>query len=723
MSVRRSLLLAVLLAVLFPADGLAGGVRLVSQEVALGREARSARSLSAREAPFSFDMVGLHWRGSGSVWFRTTRDAGAWSDWRPARPESEDLPDRSSAEGSGKEGWKLGNPYWTGASDRIQYRLSGEVVRLRAFFLRIPATAGAEPAGLAARSGRPAIVTRSQWGADESIVRGAPSYADEVRFSVVHHTAGTNSYSRGQAAGIVRGIQRYHVLANGWNDIGYNFLVDKYGRVYEGRAGGVARAVIGAHAGGFNTGSAGVAVLGTYGATRISSAGRAALQRLLAWRLDVAHVDPVSAADAVSFGNERFARGTKVRLRAVSGHRDTGYTSCPGAELYGMLGGVARSVSKIGLPKLYEPEVSGALGGLVRFTGRLSGSRPWRVTVKDGSRAAVAEGSGTGVTVDWTWDSSAAPIDEYTYVVSSGSEVRPARGAVPAPPPLAVTRFRLSPTAISPNGDGVDERARISFSLSVRATVRLSVLAGGVPVRTLIPGREKPAGAVSVTWNGESAGGEPVADRRYKVRVTATTDREEVTRTKTLAVDRALGSLSVTPEAFSPNGDRRRENVRFGFHLARSAQVRVRVLRGDRAVATLADAELEAGRHVGSWDGRAGSNVAADGSYTLRVEATTSLGTRELTQSFTLDTTRPRVRVLSARRGRNATRLRLELSEPGLVRIWYGIQTWADGSSVRVERPGGTSGVWRRVRADVVRVRSWDAAGNRSRAVVVQVRS
>jgi hypothetical protein len=205
--------------------------------------------------------------------------------------------------------------------------------------------------------------------------------------------------------------------------------------------------------------------------------------------------------------------------------------------------------------------------------------------------------------------------------------------------------------------------------------------------------------------------------------VTATTDREEVTRTRTLAVDRALGWLSVTPEAFSPNGDGRREIVRFGFDVGRSAQVRIRVLRGDRAVATLADAELEAGRHVGSWDGRAGSNVAADGSYALRVEATSFLGTRELAQSFTLDTTRPRARVLSARRGRNATRLRLELSEPGLVRIWYGTHTWADGSSARVERPAGTSGVWRRVRADVVRVRSWDAAGNRSRAVVVQVRS
>ena len=110
----------------------------------------------------------------------------------------------------------------------------------------------------------------------------------------MHHTAGTNAYSPSQSAAIVRGIEIYHVKGNGWNDIGYNFLVDKYGQVFEGRYGGADKNVIGAHAEGFNTGSFGVAVLGTYTSSAPPAAAQTALANLIAWRLDIAHVDPLS---------------------------------------------------------------------------------------------------------------------------------------------------------------------------------------------------------------------------------------------------------------------------------------------------------------------------------------------------------------------------------------------------------------------------------------------
>src|SRR5205814_1672223 len=126
------------------------------------------------------------------------------------------------------------------------------------------------------------------------IRRHAPRYADGVHYAVVHHTAGTNNYTRAQSAAIVRGIQVYHVKGNGWDDIGYNFLVDKYGQIFEGRYGGMDRAVIGAHALGFNTGAVGISVIGDYRAAPISAAAKASLEQLLAWRLDVAHVDPLS---------------------------------------------------------------------------------------------------------------------------------------------------------------------------------------------------------------------------------------------------------------------------------------------------------------------------------------------------------------------------------------------------------------------------------------------
>ena len=133
-----------------------------------------------------------------------------------------------------------------------------------------------------------------------------------------------------QSPAIVRAIQLYHVKGNGWNDIGYNFLVDRFGQVFEGRYGGIERNVVGAHAEGFNTGSVGVSLLGEYSSLAVSQKARDALAALLAWRLDIAHVDPASTLSFISGGNARFPAGLPVFLRTVSGHRDAGFTDCPG---------------------------------------------------------------------------------------------------------------------------------------------------------------------------------------------------------------------------------------------------------------------------------------------------------------------------------------------------------------------------------------------------------
>src|SRR4051794_22554237 len=115
--------------------------------VAVASPSLVARDLPVRsgvvaEAPNAFDLVGLHWRGSGAVRFRTRRPDGAWSGWRLSAPESDDLPDRNTAEARRSRGWHLGNPFWVGRSERIQYRLSGRVRRLRAFFVRSPLLRG-----------------------------------------------------------------------------------------------------------------------------------------------------------------------------------------------------------------------------------------------------------------------------------------------------------------------------------------------------------------------------------------------------------------------------------------------------------------------------------------------------------------------------------------------------------------------------------------------------
>ena len=234
---------------------------------------------------------------------------------------------------------------------------------------------------------------RAGWNADESIRRAPPSYAPAIRLAIIHHTAGQNEYTRAQAPAIVRGIELFHVKGNGWNDIGYNFLVDRFGTIYEGRYGGVERNVIGAHALGFNTGSVGIALLGTYGSTKPSAAALDAIARIVSWKLDLAHVDPTSFLTFISGGSERYPSGIPVLLNAVSGHRDTGLTECPGDALYAKLGSIAAAARALGGPKIFDPRADAAEAS-VRFRARLSQAQPWTVVVTSASGTEVARGAG-----------------------------------------------------------------------------------------------------------------------------------------------------------------------------------------------------------------------------------------------------------------------------------------------------------------------------------------
>ncbi|MFI9203291.1 N-acetylmuramoyl-L-alanine amidase [Streptomyces sp. NPDC053048] len=194
---------------------------------------------------------------------------------------------------------------------------------------------------------RPRIVTRAGWGADESIrERGFP-YTKTVRAAFVHHTASGNGYSCSQSASVIRGIYRYHVVSSGWRDLGYNFLVDKCGTVYEGRAGGVAKPVRGAHTLGFNTNSMGIAVLGSFGRTNPSEAAVDAVATLTAWKLGLYDVNPAGRTTLVSGGGNLFKKGTSVKLKVISGHRDGYATECPGDRLYNRLGAARAEAARL----------------------------------------------------------------------------------------------------------------------------------------------------------------------------------------------------------------------------------------------------------------------------------------------------------------------------------------------------------------------------------------
>jgi N-acetylmuramoyl-L-alanine amidase len=654
------LLAVVIVALAFPATAW-GEATLVTRELPVN----GVRTLAAAESPTRFNMLGLHWRGPGRVHFRV-RGAKGWSAWREADAEMNDLPDLGTDEARRMPAWRLGNPWWTGVADRVQVRTRGRVERVRAHFVSSPEEPMLDQS--LQRAGSPKIILRKAWGANERIRRANPGYAPALLNAIVHHTAGAAGSSPAQSAAIVRGIQVYHVQGNGWNDIGYNFLVDRFGQVFEGRYGGIERNVIGAHAQGFNTGSVGISVLGNYDSAALPAAAREAVSRLIAWRLDVAHVHPLSRITSISNGNPRFRKGLPVWLRAVSGHRDTGFTSCPGKSVHGQLGAIAQRASAIGLPKLYAPAVEGSLGGLVSFSAQLSALLPWNVTIFDATQQPIAVGTGLGTTVQWTWDARFAPPGSYTYRISAGPSLRPATGVLGAPAAaLTLDAVRATPSGFTPNGDGLTDVALISYRLSSSATVTVDLQAeDGTPLARLFGG-SKPAGRHVFAWDGDF-----YPDGRYRIVVTARgRGGRQVTAATPVALSRTLSGYAVTPTALSPNGDGVNDSASISFNLAVPALASLQVLRGPTELASLLVGELPAGPQAAVWEGR-----ARDGEYRLRLTITDATGPVAQEFKVHIDRIAP-----TLRRVKKRGPLRVTLSEPARVTFV------ADGVSVTVRRP------------------------------------
>ena len=694
----RILRLSILLALAFPAAGLAQDATIVSRNVPLGGE----RALASAAAPARFNLVGLHWRGPGSVQFRTHALSGRWSAWEAAAPEAEDQPDARTAERARKASWRLGNPWWVGPSDRIEYRLRGKVTKLRAYFVWSP-TPGV-PARTLQVAGAPAIIPRSGWNADEKIRRASPSFAPVLRLALVHHTAGANGYSAAQSPAIVRAIQLYHVQGNGWNDIGYNFLVDRFGQVFEGRYGGIERNVVGAHAEGFNTGSVGVALLGEYGSLPVAQKARDALAALLAWRLDIAHIDPATTLSFVSGGNARFPAGLPVFLRTVSGHRDTGFTDCPGNTLYSILNDLTGEIARRGLPKLYSPLVTGAVPGLVRFKARLSSALPWTVDVYDAAGLVVGSSAGLGPNVDWTWDATLLSPGRYSYAISSEESVTPALGTIGGPAgvetELSVAGLAADPETVSPNDDDVADATTITYTLNTPANVTVRVLDDlGAEVATIAAKAWKRAGEHALRFD-------PVLlpDGIFHIELSATaTGGRQATATTELAVSRTLGGVSAARLAFSPNADGRADRIAFSFELSGPAEVRLRILKDGKWVATPFKGPLEPGVRRVEWDGVKRVGRLLDGTYDAVVEATDTFATSTVAVPFTADTRQPKLRIVQR------FPLKVWVSEPARVTLRFGSRSLVHEALV-----AGEARVANAPRLGIVRAVAWDAAGNTS---------
>ena len=286
-----------------------------------------------------------------------TATGGDWSGWTDLEYHDEHAPDPASAEELGTRPGT--DPLFVGEVDQVQLRATaadglpddmslavvapGRAAELTEEAPGLPAARATTGTGADAEedaielqadttsAARPTIFTREQWGADERLRDGRPSYGT-ISAGFVHHTVNANDYSRADVPGMLRSIYAYHTRSRGWSDIGYNFLVDKFGRIWEGRYGGVARPVVGAHTLGYNEDSFAMSAIGNFETVRPTDAMLRAYGKLFAWKLGLHGIDPTDMSQNVS--GDSFA--------AINGHRDAGSTACPGRYLYEKIPAIRR---------------------------------------------------------------------------------------------------------------------------------------------------------------------------------------------------------------------------------------------------------------------------------------------------------------------------------------------------------------------------------------------
>ncbi|GAA1828569.1 N-acetylmuramoyl-L-alanine amidase [Actinomadura chokoriensis] len=397
-----------------PGHGRVHARALQDMPSAASSKGRTAGLPAAATEPFS--LVGVTWNRPreelrGTVRLRT-RDArtGRWSGWHALEPQLADAPDEGGRGGT--------NGLWVGPSNGVEVRVAGQGRRLpdglRVDLIDPDRATPAKPraAGPDAGTGmklvaattpltapKPAIVARSGWGADESLVRNPPTYDSSVKAAFVHHTDTGNSYTCAESAAVIRSVFLYHVKSQGWDDIGYNFLVDKCGTIFEGRAGGAERPVHGAHTYGFNTDTTGIAVLGTYTAANDATTPGVAptkasldgVAKIAAWKLGLTGIDPTAKTTLTSAAPDgtggKYPFGQEVVFNTISGHRDGFATACPGVQLYNALPSVRTAAKQITVPAL-AATVTGATASGGRYYTKSTATLNW--TPSEGATYTVA---------------------------------------------------------------------------------------------------------------------------------------------------------------------------------------------------------------------------------------------------------------------------------------------------------------------------------------------
>jgi uncharacterized protein with LGFP repeats len=290
-------------------------------------------------APDRFDLVGVA-REMREIEIRVRDEGGAWTDWVPQEdgtPIYVDGADEAQVRAPFKPDGELHFVNVSGTSGgMVERALNTARESINSAFIAVASTPVAQ-----AIAPKPAITPRALWGADNPAggcpPRGAPELGGAAA-AVIHHTVNANDYTPEDAPGIVLGICRFHVYGNGWNDIGYNALVDRFGTVYEGRAGGLKKPIVGAQAQGFNSVTTSIASIGDHTAEPITPEATRSIIQYLAWRMAAIRALPVrkypvtGTVQLTSAGGSasRYPAGAVVTVPRIVGHLTLGHTACPG---------------------------------------------------------------------------------------------------------------------------------------------------------------------------------------------------------------------------------------------------------------------------------------------------------------------------------------------------------------------------------------------------------
>ena len=341
--------------------------------------------------------------------------------------------------------------------------------------------------------------------------------------------------------------------------------------------------------------------------------------------------------------------------------------------------------------------------GTVRFRARLSSALPWTVEVYDSVGNVYASTSGLGANVDWTWDASLAPPGSYSYAIRSEDNVTPATGTIGGGgvAGFTVSGVAADPETVTPNDDTVADQTTITYTLSEPGNVTVTLRdVSGAEVAKIANKAWKRAGEHAIRFDPAH-----LPDGVFQIEILATaTGARQATATTQIVVSRTLGKVTAARLAFSPNGDGRADRIGFSFVLAAPAQIRLRILKQGKWVATPFTGPLEAGARKLEWDGAKRVGRLLDGEYEAVVEAIDAFATTTVAVPFSADTREPKVRILQR------SPLKLWLSEPATVTLRFGTRRLVYNAVAL-----GEARVLKAPKLGLVRAVAWDAAGNKSK--------